>query len=143
MGTAMQLRWEEINEGDSSPVYVEGPIKRTDIVRYAGAGGDFNPIHHDETFAQSLGLPSIFSMGLLQAGYLSHLVEDWLGLANLRVFQVRLAARVWPGETLKLAGKVVRKFEEDGERRVEAEVGVTNDAGEVKISGRAVAAVPS
>jgi acyl dehydratase len=138
------LAWEDVDEGATSPEYLNGPITRTDIVRYAGAGGDFNPIHHDEAFATSIGLPSIFSMGLQQAGFLSHLVSDWLGLANVRTFDVRFAARVWPGETLRSTGRVARKFEEDGVRCVEVElVVVDTEKGEVKITGSATAALPS
>lgn len=133
----------DLVEGSTSPEYLAGPISRTDIVRYAGAGGDFNPIHHDEAFATSIGLPSVFSMGLLQAGLLSHLVSDWLGLANLRTYEVRFAARVWPGETLRSTGRVVRSYDEDGQRRVEVELTVVDtDKSEVKISGRATAAIP-
>jgi acyl dehydratase len=143
MTNTAALAWEDVQEGATSPEYLNGPVTRTDIVRYAGAGGDFNPIHHDEAFATAIGLPSVFSMGLLQAGFLSHLVSDWLGLANVRTFEVRFAARVWPGETLRSSGRVVRSYEEAGERRVEVELVVADTTnGEVKITGRATAGVP-
>ena len=135
------LRWDRIREGDESPVYRLGPVTRTDIVRYAGASGDFNPIHHDEEYAQSIGLPSVFAHGMLQAGVLSHLVEDWLGLRNLREYTVRFAARVWPGDRLQMTGRLVRKFEDQNERRVEAVFAVTDDCGEIKASASAIAAV--
>lgn len=142
--TDIQAKPADLVEGAKSPEYLEGPLTRTDIVRYAGAGGDFNPIHHDETFAVSIGLPSIFSMGLLQAGLLSHLASDWLGLENIRTYEVRLAARVWPGETLCSSGEVIRRYEEDGEERVEVALTVVDtDKSEVKIKGRAIAAVPA
>ncbi len=138
----MALKWNDVSEGMTSPVYTEGPITRTDIVKYAGSGGDFNPIHHDEEFAKSAGLPSIFSMGLYQGGLCSRLASDWLGLANIRHFGIRLRSQVWPGETLKIQGTITRKFEEGGEKRIEADLIVTNaDGTDVKIQGRAVAAV--
>ncbi|MCU1717671.1 MaoC/PaaZ C-terminal domain-containing protein [Pseudomonas sp. 5P_3.1_Bac2] len=83
-----------------------GPLSRTDIVRYAGAGGDFNPIHHDETFAQRAGYPSVFAHGLLTAGILSTYASEWLGLTALRKYAVRYVAQVWPGDTLILSGQV-------------------------------------
>jgi acyl dehydratase len=123
---------------------VHGPLTRTDIVRYAGAGGDFNPIHHDEPFATSLGLPSVFSMGLYQGGIVSSHVSSWLGLINLRGLELRFAARVWPGETLRCSGTVTNAEDVDGERIVEVDLSVANaDTGEVKITGRALAAAPS
>jgi acyl dehydratase len=77
-----------------------GPLTRTDFVRYAGASGDFSAVHHDEVLARSLGLPSVFSMGMLPAGMAGvHLLGQSKDqrLTNLRV---RMTDRVWPGEVL-------------------------------------------
>jgi len=92
--------------GDTAPERRVGPISRTDIVRYAGAGGDFNPIHHDETFARRAGYRSVFGHGLLTAGILSAYTTSWLGLAALRKYSVRYVAQVWPGDILILTGQV-------------------------------------
>lgn len=92
--------------GDRAPEREFGPITRTHIVRYAGAGGDFNPIHHDETFAVGAGYPSVLGHGLLTAGILATFVEDWLGRENLRRFTVRYVDQVWPGDTLVVDGVV-------------------------------------
>ncbi len=80
-----------------------GPITRTDIVKFAGAGGDFNPVHHDEEFARRAGHPSVFAMGMLTAGLLGDFVADWLGLAQVARFNVRFVRPVWPGDVLALA----------------------------------------
>ncbi|MBX6722190.1 MAG: hypothetical protein IRY92_02970, partial [Dactylosporangium sp.] len=66
---------------------VIGPITLTDIVRYQGASGDMNPIHHDESFARAAGLPGPVSIGMLHAGYLATYATDWLGAANVRRFR--------------------------------------------------------
>ncbi|TDB87472.1 dihydroxy-acid dehydratase [Actinomadura sp. KC216] len=108
-----------------------GPLTRTDFVRYAGAGGDFNPIHHDDAFAKSAGYPSVFGHGLLTAGILSGFACDWLGRRNLRTYGVRYVAQVWPGDTLILSGEItsvtgemaeaelrVERASPDGERAV-------------------------
>ena len=76
--------WEQLHEGSAPQAREYGPITRTDMVRYQGASGDFNPIHHDEEFAQSAGYPSVFSVGMLQAGILAGFATDWLGAANVR-----------------------------------------------------------
>ncbi len=88
------------------PPYLFGPVSRTDLVRYAGAGGDFNPMHHDEPLAISAGLPSVFGMGMLHAGILAVRLARWVGPANLRAFTVRFAAMVWPGDELQFDGTV-------------------------------------
>ncbi|POF42390.1 dihydroxy-acid dehydratase [Pseudomonas laurylsulfativorans] len=93
--------------GDAAPERRVGPITRTDIVRYAGAGGDFNPIHHDEKFAQKAGYTSVFAHGLLTAGILSAYTASWLSLAALSKYSVRYVSQVWPGDTLILSGRVI------------------------------------
>ncbi|EPL15597.1 dihydroxy-acid dehydratase [Pseudomonas sp. CF161] len=93
--------------GDTAPERRVGPITRTDIVRYAGASGDLNPIHHDETFARRASYRSVFGHGLLTAGILSAYTTSWLGLAALRKYSVRYVSQVWPGDTLILSGKVI------------------------------------
>lgn len=86
---------------------VYGPIERVDIVRYAGASGDFNPIHIDEGYARSTGAPTVFAMGMLPAGYLAHAVSDWFGgPQHLRRFKVRFTTRVWPGDEIVCRGRV-------------------------------------
>jgi acyl dehydratase len=86
---------------------VYGPLERADIVRYAGASGDFNPIHIDEGYARRTGAPTVFAMGMLPAGYLGHAVSDWFGGPHhLRRFKVRFTTRVWPGDEIACSGKV-------------------------------------
>ena len=86
---------------------VFGPIDRVDIVRYAGASGDFNPIHTDEEYARRTGAPTVFAMGMLPAGYLAHALSDWCGGPHrIRRFKVRFTTRVWPGDELLCVGRV-------------------------------------
>jgi acyl dehydratase len=120
--------------GAKSPVYTVGPITRTDIVKYAGAGGDFNPIHHDEAWAVSIGLPSVFSMGLFQGGLSSRLASDWIGLKNLTSFGTRFRSQVWPGEVLKIQGEVTEVEPGPEGTKVKTKITVTNEDGtDVKI----------
>ena len=99
--------WDELTVGTDAPPREYGPITRTDIVAYQGASGDFNPIHHDDEFAQSAGYPGAFSVGMLQAGILASYVTDWLGARNVRTFGVQFREQVWPGDQLVCSGQVV------------------------------------
>jgi len=110
--------------GQKGPDYEVGPLTRTDIVRYAGAGGDFNPIHNDEPFARSAGYPSVFGHGLLTAGILGGYVADWLGLGRLRKYSVRYVAQVWPGDRLACSGVVTNVTAGEDGVRVECTLSV-------------------
>ena len=107
MSTPNRITMEGVMPGMELGEVVFGPIRKVDIVRYAGASGDFNPIHIDEGYARSTGAPTVFAMGMLPAGYLAHAVSDWFGGAqHLRRFKVRFTTRVWPGDEIACRGRV-------------------------------------
>jgi acyl dehydratase len=116
-----------------------GPITRTQIVRFAGAGGDFNPMHHDEPFAQSASQPTVFAMGQLSAALLARLVSEWLGAERLRALSVRFTAKVWPGDELTLHGEVSEELLVDGEAVWRCDLTAARDDGEVVARGVATA----
>lgn len=95
-----------LRAGDRAPSETIPALTRTDFVRYAGASGDFHPIHHDESFAIEAGMPSVFGMGLLHGGMLGAYLARWAGPSNIRMFSLRFLARVWPGDELQLSGWV-------------------------------------
>lgn len=128
-----------LQAGDEAPVLTFGPVTRTHIVRYAGASGDFTPIHHDEALATSLGLPGVFAMGMMHAGMLAHLTADWLGLANVRRYRVRFEERVWPGDTLTFTGRVASVTRDGEVERVEAELACHNQDHKRALSASAIA----
>jgi len=137
-----KLFFEEVSEGAEAPA-VSHELTRTDLVMYAGASGDFNPMHHDELQAQAAGLPSVFGHGMLTAGILASAVTDYVGVGNLRNYKVRFTKQTWPGETLTTRVVVQKKYDEHGEHRVDLECTVVNQDGEAKLTGVAVAAVPA
>jgi acyl dehydratase len=134
--------FEDVTENEEIPPFAI-TVNRTHIVAYAGAGGDFNPIHHDEEFAKSVGLPSVFAMGLMHGGMLSRLLTDWAGDGRTRRYKIRFAAIVWPGDTLTFKGQAVRKYQEDGENLVDCVLSVVNQKGEEAITGEATVSLPS
>ena len=140
---AAKRYWEDAKEGDALPEVRVEKLTRTDFVRYAGASGDFNPIHHDQTFAAASGNPTVFAMGMLNAGILSSVVTAFAGRPNVRRYKVRFATRAWPGDDVICRGTVTRKYEEAGEKRISGELAAVNQKGEVLIAGGFVAALPS
>jgi len=137
-----RLFFDDVNEGDEAPV-VAHELTRTDLVMYAGASGDFNPMHHDEVKAKEAGLPSVFGHGMFSMGLLGRAITDYVGIGNLRNFKVRFTKQTWPGEKLTSKIAVTGKRKEDGENLVDLDVTLTNESGEVKVAGSAVASLPS
>ncbi|MEX2195916.1 MAG: MaoC/PaaZ C-terminal domain-containing protein [Thermoleophilaceae bacterium] len=129
-----------LREGDALPTIETEPITRTQLVRYAGASGDFNPMHHDEEFATRAGMPSVFAHGLLQSGTLASVLARWVGLANLRSYSTRFVGEVWPGDVLELNGRVDAVREAGRERIAECSFSVAGPRGEV-LRGKAAARV--
>ncbi|MGE0683864.1 MAG: MaoC/PaaZ C-terminal domain-containing protein [Candidatus Binatia bacterium] len=138
-----KLYFEDVKEGDELPPFIVENLTRGDFVKYAGASGDFTPLHYDQTFVESAGIPTVFAMGMLNAGILSRLVADYAGIENLRKYKVRFATRVWPGDSITCRGKVTKKAVENGEKIIEGDVQALNQKGEVAIQGSFRAALPS
>jgi acyl dehydratase len=137
----MTPTFDDLSVGDEAPPLVVEKLTRTNFVRYAGASGDFNPMHHDDTIATSVGNPSVFGHGMLTAGLMARVVKDWFGPESLRRYQVRFSKQVWPGDTLTFSAKVSGKRDDDGEKLVDLECTATNQDGVEVMAGSATAAV--
>jgi len=131
---------DEYAVGDTFEHTVE-TVERADFVKYAGASGDFNPIHYDEPHAEKAGYDSVFGQGMFTAGVASRTVREALGLRNLREYRTRFSTRVWPGDSLTTTVEVTEVEETDGGTRIETDVTVTNQDGEDVVAGCAVAVV--
>jgi acyl dehydratase len=137
---ASKLRYDVIQLGDSIPTVVIENVARPDFVRYAGASGDFVPLHYDQTFVEAAGIPTVFAQGMWTAGCLSRCLTDFAGAGNVRRYKVRFSRQVWPGDTLTCRGKVTNKVEKGGEKLVEGELEVVNQKGEATVKGDFVVA---
>jgi acyl dehydratase len=127
-------------EGDELSASV-GPLTRTDFVRYAGASGDFHPLHHDEVYAQAAGLPGVFGMGMLHAGMLGVHLARWVGPENIRDFSIRFTGQVWPGDDLALTGRVERVETIGGVRTAHLALAVARQTGDEVIRATATAVI--
>jgi acyl dehydratase len=106
-----------------------GPITRTDIVRYQGASGDMNPVHHDEPFAAAAGYPAPLCVGMFQAGALLAWAADWLGPENVRRTRVRWKEPVFPGDLLTFRAEIVEETQE----KIELHLTCTRQTGGVAV----------
>lgn len=131
----MTANYESIAPGDDGPVLSQ-KLTRTDLVMYAGASGDFNPMHHDELAAQAAGLPSVFGHGMFTAGLLATAVTNYVGIGTLKSYRVRFTKQTWPGEVLTTQ---VTVREKRAGNEVVLDCAVVNENGEAKVQGEAVA----
>lgn len=133
-----QLKASEVSVGKTAPA-LRHTITRTDLVRYAGASGDFNPMHHDEVKAQAAGQPSVFGHGMLSMGFLATSITSFVGIGNLTEFSVRFVKQTWPGEELVTQITVTGTRQEGGRELVDLDVRLINAEGDEKVLGNASA----
>jgi acyl dehydratase len=133
-----RLQFEDVAVGDEAPVLTH-TLTRTDLVRYSGASGDFNPMHTDEVAAKAAGLPSVFGHGMFSMGILGTALTDYVGVGNLASYKVRFTKQTWPDEVLSTSIKVVGKREDGDRKLVDLECSLANADGQVKVAGEAVA----
>ncbi len=130
------MSFDEVEVGTEGPVRTH-KLTRTDLVKYAGASGDFNPMHHDETLATAAGMPSVFGHGMFSMGFLGSALTDWVGPGRVVAMRARFSKQTWPGETLVTKVVVTAKREQDGRHLVDVDCSLANEAGEVKVVGSA------
>ena len=127
----------ELTLGQQLPDRVFGPVTMTDIVRYQGASGDMNPMHHDDELARSAGFPAAFSVGMLGAGWLAGYCTEHFGEDTVRRFRTRFTNVVYRGDELVASAAVARLFERDGEELVELAIALRKNDGSVVVEGAA------
>jgi acyl dehydratase len=138
----MALSAKKLKEGDTHTARIVEDLKRTQIVQYAGASGDYNPLHTDEIYTTKVaGYPSVFAHGMLTMGMTGKMLTDYVGDARLTKFGVRFTSQVWPGDTLDSTATVKAIKEEGGAKLVELDVSTVNQDGVVVMSGYAEARV--
>ncbi len=149
----MTINFDGIQVGDAIPGYTTSPITRTQLVRYAGASGDFNPLHHDETFVRTIGMENVIAHGMFIMGIAGEAITSWIDNKYLKKFSVHFLSMTEPVNlndfentkkraTITVSGKVIKKYEENGEKRIHCEIIAQDALGSRKLSGFFIAAPP-
>ena len=138
----MALRASTLKVGDTYEMVVVDDLTRTQIVQYAGASGDYNPLHTDEVFAtQVAGYPTVFAHGMLSMAMTGHMLTDYVGDGRLTRFGVRFVNQVWPGDTLTATATVEALREEGGLLLVDLAIVTRNQNGEEVLRANATARI--
>lgn len=142
-----KVYFEDVEVGDAMPTLSKGPIEQIQLTRYAGASGDFNPIHQDAAFARAAGMGGVFAHGMLTMGFVAQAVTDWLGVGTVQKIGVRFTGLVRLGDVVTCRGRVVDKRPAKeggpGPHLVDLELWAENQKGEKVVTGRATAALLS
>jgi len=126
--------------GDSKELLLVDDLTRTQIVMYAGASGDYNPLHSDEKFAREVaGYPGIFAHGMLTMGMTGRVVTDWFDVGRVTKYGVRFVRQVWPGATLTATAVVDAIREEDGVSFADVSITTVDAEGTTVLTGTATA----
>ena len=134
----MALKASELSVGDTHAERLVEDLKRTQIVMYAGASGDYNPVHTDEVFTTEVaGYPSVFAHGMLTMGMTGKMLTNYVGDGRLTEYGVRFTNQVFPGDTLDATATVTALA--DG--IVELDVSTVNQNGAEVLKGTAKARV--
>ena len=138
----MGVSVKDVSVGDSREMVLVDDLTRTQIVQYAGASGDYNPLHSDEKFAREVaGYPGIFAHGMLTMGMTARVVTDWVGDGRLTRYGVRFKNQVWPGDRLVARVTIAGLREQDGQQLVDLDVSTVNGNGDEVVSGYATARI--
>jgi len=137
----MALSASKLKVGDKHSERVVDNLTRTQIVQYAGASGDYNPLHTDEIYSVHAGYKGAFAHGMLTMGLTGKMLTNWVGDARLKKFGVRFTNQVWPGDTLDTTATVAALRQENGEHLVDLTISTVNQAGQEVVSGHATAKV--
>jgi acyl dehydratase len=126
--------------GDQREMLLTDDLTRTQLVQYAGASGDYNPLHTDDVYAREVaGFPGVFAHGMLTMGMTARLLTDWMGDGRLTRYGVRFVQQVWPGDALTATATVDAVREVDGEWFADLSVVTVNQDGATVVSGTATA----
>jgi acyl dehydratase len=138
----MALKASQIKVGDSYSERLVEDLKRTQIVQYAGASGDYNPLHTDELYTKEVAkYPTVFAHGMLTMGMTGRLLTNYVGDGRLTKYGVRFTNQVWPGDTLDSTATVEAVREENGKHYVDLVVSTKNQNGVEVVKGNATALI--
>jgi acyl dehydratase len=133
---------EDINVGDKMPELVKDPITETQLVMYAGASGDFNPVHTVHSFGEKVGFGGVIGHGMLSMAMVGQALTDWLGNKALKKFGVSFRAVTKPKDVITVKGTVTKKYTEGGNNLIDIDLLAENQRGEPVVVGNATAVLP-
>ena len=135
--------FEDVDVGYDMPKLVNEPIDEVQLVKYAGASGDFNSIHIVHNFAVQSGFDGVIGHGMLSMGFAGQFVTDWAGAGSVKKISVQFRAISKPRDVVTVEGKVVKKYtNDDGQNLVDCEFVANTQKGDKLVVGGATVELP-
>lgn len=131
-----------VNISDVVVKLVKPPVTKLQLVRYAGASGDFNPLHTDDEAARAVGFNGVVAHGMLIMAFLTEAVTCWIPRRWFRNIKVRFKGITQPGDTITVIGRVTDKRIEDAQGIVTCSIEAADQTGDVKVTGTFEAVLP-
>jgi acyl dehydratase len=133
---APYVNFSDMKVGDILPTVAKEPVTKTQLVRYAGASGDFNPLHTDDAVAQKAGLKGVIAQGPLIMGFIGQAITRWVSKRNLKRFQVRFKGMTFPGDVISISATIAEKIAEGENFRILCTTEAKDQRGEIKLTGQ-------
>lgn len=128
--------------GDEVIRLVKPPVTKLQLVRYAGASGDFNPLHTDDETARHAGFEGVVAHGMLVMAFMAEAVTTWVPKACFTSIKVRFKGVTRPGEIITVRGRVSEKRAGENEGLVACTLEAADQDGDTKASGTFTVALP-
>ncbi|QEN06162.1 dehydratase [Thiospirochaeta perfilievii] len=132
----MSLDINKLSVGDIIPEIKFDEVTQVQLIKYAGAAGDFNPIHTVPSYAKEAGLDGTIAHGMLIMGMLGKLISDWSGIKHVTKYGVSFKSKTVPGDTLIAKGEIKKITPGDGFSLVDCKVYIEDTSGDVKVDGK-------
>ena len=129
-----EIRFEDLKVGSEMPILVKEPVDKVQLVKYAGASGDFNPLHTDPEVGKAVGIGQI-AHGMLIMGFVGQAITNWIPKKFLKKFSVRFAGMTRPGDVVTVVGKIREKTAGEGLKKIGCDVQAKNQKEEILVSG--------
>lgn len=132
----MSLDVNNLNVGDQIPAITFDEVTQVQLIKYAGASGDFNPIHTVPSYAKEAGLDGTIAHGMLIMGMLGKLISDWSGVKHVTKYGVSFKSKTIPGDVLVAKGEIKKITPSDDYTLVDCKVFIEDTTGDVKVDGK-------
>lgn len=132
-----KIDYDKIQTGDLIPPLVKSAVTRVQISKFAAASNDFNPMHVDETLAQAKGYSGICAHPQLAFSYIEQMLRQYAD--NMRIFNITVTFHklIWPGDLLTSKGLISKRYQEEGEYKIDIDLWAENQNQDVVLKGKA------